>query len=124
MNTTVRSYLIEIARLPSRKTIYDMELSKVCGLELELKDPQFAKAEMGRILSEISYYEFSQGRPLLGSLVVTKDGDYLDEVLYTTAVRCAIPGWESGKENINFAVAIRNACYDFWYDDKNYLKSK
>jgi hypothetical protein len=62
MNTTVRSYLIEIARLPSRKTITDQELSTACGLGLEMQDSAYAKEEMIRILTDISKY--SQGREL------------------------------------------------------------
>ncbi len=124
MNTTVRSYLIEIARLPSRKTIYDMELSKVCGLELELKDPAFAKMEMSRILAEISFYEFSQGRPLLGSIVVTKAGEYLEETLFKTAEQCNIQGWQTARGNASFIIATRNECYIFWEPDRNYLKYK
>lgn len=124
MNTTVRSYLIEIARLPSRKTIYDIELSKVCGLELELRESGFAKLEMSRILSEISYYEFSQNRPMLGSIVTTKSGDYLDELLYNTAERFNMRDWKLARENVHFSTTVRNECYDFWQDDKNYLKFK
>src|SRR5688572_29714845 len=99
MNTTVRSYLIEIARLPSRKSISDQELSTACGLGLEIKESAFAKAEMARILEEISKYEISQGRPMLGIIVDTKAGNYLHELYFKIAGDMKLPGWHLMKND-------------------------
>src|SRR5688572_18499575 len=124
MNNTVRSYLIEIARLPSKRTIYDQELSNACGLGLEIADGGFAKEEMTRILKEISLYEFSQGRPLLSLIVTTKAGNYLHELYFHLAEELQLPGWNLMKNDMSLEMRARNACYLFWQDDKNYLKYK
>lgn len=124
MNNSVRSYLIEMARLPSRKTIYDQELSTVCGLNLEMQESAFAKAEMSRILEEISKYEVSQGRPILSTLVITKTGNYLRELYQRLGEELKLPGWHLMKNDMTMEMKARTACYNFWQDDKNYLKYK
>ena len=124
MNTTVRSYLIEIARLPSRKTISDQELSNACGLGLEIKESEFAKAEMARILEEISRYEISQRRPMLSIIVDSKAGNYLKNIYFKIAEDIKLPGWHLMKNDMTMEMKARAACYTFWQNDSNYLKFK
>lgn len=124
MNSTVRSYLIELARLPSEKTIKDRELSEACGLKLENKDPAFAVEEMSRILEEIARYEVSQGRPILSSIVVTQGGNYIREIYFRIAEEMKLPGWNLMKNDMTMEMKARQAVYRFWRDDTNYLNFK
>ncbi len=124
MNSTVRSYLIEIARLPSKKTIYDQELSTACGLGLEIQESAFAKSEMHRILEEISEYEASQSRPMLHTIVTTKSGNYLRDIYFAVAERMRLPGWHLVKNDMTMEMKARAACYSFWQNDSNYYKFK
>ena len=124
MNTTVRSYLIEIARLPSKKTIDDQELSNACGLGLEIRGSEFAIAEMGRILEEISKYEVSQGRPMLSTIVTSKAGNYIRNLYFKIAEDLKLPGWNLMKNDMTLEMKVRAAVYTYWQNDANYLKYK
>ena len=57
MNRIVRKTLIDLARKRGEQTITYQELSDVCQLGLVMRDSEFARAEIGRILGEISAHE-------------------------------------------------------------------
>jgi len=51
MNQTVRKFLIELAR--KNKIVTYQVLSDQCHLGLVMRDSEFARAEIGRVLGEI-----------------------------------------------------------------------
>ena len=70
MNTAIHNKLMEVARLQS--TITYSELGFLVDLDVNVGSD---RAEMGRILGEVSRYEHEAGRPLLSAVVTRKDGE-------------------------------------------------
>ena len=122
MNQEVRLFLIELAR--KKKTITYQDLSDSCNLKLIMRDSEFARAEMGRILGDISTFEFNNKRPLISSLVLSKGDNYQGDGFYKLAETLGFGNWKKLKNDISFEVGQMNACYDFWGDDLNYSKWK
>lgn len=122
MNQEVRLFLIELAR--KKKTITYQDLSDSCNLKLIMRDSEFARAEMGRILGDISTFEFNNKRPLISSLVLSKGDNYQGDGFYKLAETLGLGNWKKLKNDISFEVGQMNACYDFWGDDLNYSKWK
>jgi len=73
MNESVRNKLIEVARAKGEQTITYQELSDQCRLGLVMHDSEYARAEIGKILGEVSAYEHGHGRPHIS--------DYSNEAL-------------------------------------------
>lgn len=122
MNERVRTYLVEIAR--SGKTITYQELSDQCKLGLIMRESEYARAEIGRILGEISVYEHENGRPLISSLVISKGDNYQGDGFYKLSEELGFGDWKKLKADISFEIGQMNACYDFWKDNANYSKYK
>lgn len=122
MNETVRKHLIEIAR--KGKTITYQELSDQCKLRLIMRESEFARAEIGRILGEISAFEYNNSRPLISSLVISKGDNYQGDGFYKLCEELGFGNWKKLKNDISFEIGQMNACYEFWKDDNNYLKYK
>lgn len=122
MNEKVRTHLIEIAR--NGKTITYQELSDQCKLGLIMRDSEFARAEIGRILGEISVFEHNNGRPLISSLVISKGDSYQGDGFYKLCEELGYGSWRKLKLDISFEIGQMNACFDFWKDNVNYSKYK
>lgn len=120
MNELVRNHLVEIAR--KGKTIIYQELSDQCKLGLIMRDSEYARAEIGRILGEISTFEHNNKRPLLSSLVITKGDNYQGDGFYKLCEELGYGNWKKLKADISFEIGQMNACYDFWKDKKNYTE--
>ena len=122
MNQTVRAHLIEIAR--KSKTITYQELSDQCKLGLVMRESEFARAEIGRIIGDISKYEHSKQRPLISSLVIGKWDSAQGDGFYRISEELGFGNWKKLKADISFEIGQMNACYSFWKDDTNYIKYK
>lgn len=117
MNEIVRNKLIEVARKRSDNTISYQELSDSCGLGLVMRDSEFARAEIGRILGEISRFEHEAGRPLLSSLVVSKGISYQGDGFYKLCEELGFGPWKKLRDDIAFEMGQMNAAMEFWSDD-------
>ncbi len=70
MDKAIHKKLTEVAR--SQATISYSELAPLADLDMS-RDSD--RAEIGRILGEISMHEHEEGRPMLSAVVTHKDGD-------------------------------------------------
>ena len=70
MNKAIHKKLTEVAR--AQATISYSELAPLVDLDMS-RDSD--RAEMGRILGEISTHEHEERRPMLSAVVTHKDGD-------------------------------------------------
>jgi hypothetical protein len=122
MNTTVRNYLIELAR--KKKTCFYQQLSDDCKLGLIMNDSEYARAEIGKILGEIVRFEHANSRPLLSSLVISKGDNYQGDGFYKIAEELGFGSWKKLKGDVSFEIGQMNACYDFWSSDVNYMQFK
>ncbi len=123
MNKEVRSKLIELAR--KKRTITYQYLSDTCKLGLILRESDYAKKKMERILDEITVYEYSNERPLISSIVVTNEADNVPGPdFYIVCEKLGFGNQTKIKEEIDFENNQVNACFDFWSDDKNYAAHK
>ena len=122
MNQIVRMKLIELAR--KKRTITYQVLSDECRLGLVMRDSEYARAEIGRILGEISAFEHSNNRPLLSSLVISKGDNYQGDGFYKLCDELGFGNWKKLKSDISFVFGQMNACFDFWKNEENYIKYK
>lgn len=118
MNEQVRTKLIELAR--KKRTITYQELSDACKLGLVMADSEFARAEIGRILGEVSAFEFHAQRPLLSALVISKGKGEQGDGFYRLCEELGYGSWKKLKNNITFDSLQINRCYNFLADDNNY----
>lgn len=117
MDTTVRKKLIEIARKKGEQTITYQDLSDECGLGLVMRDSEFARAEIGRILGKISEFEHKHDRPLLSSLVLSKGSAYEGHGFFKLCEELGFGPWKKLQADITFPSIQMRRCYDFWKDD-------
>ena len=122
MNPNVRNYLIEKAR--KEQTCYYQELSDACKLGLYMGDSPHDRAEIGRILGEVSEFEHDHDRPLLSSLVISKGDSYQGDGFYKMAENLGYGDWKSLKNDISFEMGQMKDCFEFWGDDDNYDEYK
>lgn len=122
MNTIVRTYLIELAR--TNRTVNYQKLADDCQLGLIMSESEYARAEMGRILGEISTFEHKNNRPLLSSLVISKGDNYQGDGYYKMCEELGFGSWKKLKSNFEFEINQMNKCYSFWQDTENYNQFK
>lgn len=65
--------------------------------------------------------EHEEGRPLLSSLVQTKNKGQGDE-FYKLCEELGMGNWRDLKNDPEFLTEQRNLCYEFWSDESNYEK--
>lgn len=118
MNNKVRVYLIKKAR--KKQTCFYQELSDDCRLGLQMRESEFARAEIGRILGDISSFEHDNGRPLISALVISKGDNYQGDGFYKLAEDLGFGKWTKLKNDISFEIGQMNACFEFWGDENNY----
>ncbi len=123
MNNKVRSFLIEIARNKRQGFIHYQELSNACELGLDMGIPKH-RLEIGEILGEITCYENNYGRPLLSSLVITKNFEEGDGFFKLCVELGYGSNWKKLKEDPAFVSLRMIECHNFWQNEENYLKNK
>jgi hypothetical protein len=123
LNKEVRKYLIEnVARFKGATIGYQM-LCDQCQLGLKMQEREFDRAEIGRILGEISTFEHENGRPLLSVLVVHKASGYEGDGFYKLCEDLGFGDWQKLKrERKKFDKVQKKRCWDFWSDANNRKK--
>ncbi len=122
MNERVRTKLIELAK--KKRTITYQELSDVCNLGLVMADSEFARAEIGRILGEVSEFEHNDKRPLLSALIISKSKGEQGDGFYKLCEELGYGSWKKLKNDLTFDSNEMNRCFDFWKDDVKYNQFK
>jgi len=112
MNEVVLNKLIELAK--KKRTITYQELSDQCNLGLVMTDSEFVRAEIGRILGEISRHEHLAKRPLLRSLVIAKYSSEQGDGFYKLCEELGYGSWRKLKKDITFDSMQMNRCFDYW----------
>ncbi len=123
MDHKLRRKLVDLARIKGAKISFQA-LSDEFHLGLDMKTKK-DRLMMSRLLAEISTYEHNEGRPLLGAITETKGkkGRHTDE-FYKLCEELGMGAWEELKENPQFLIDQRNACYDYWREDENYKEHR
>lgn len=116
MHKTVREHLIDIAR--AKKTTSYSELVAVCRLSLDLSLDR-DRAELGRILGDISNEEHAHGRPLISAVAVLSDTGFPSDGFYRLAETLGY-GTAKQLERAYFGVKEMNKCSEFWRNPDNY----
>ena len=122
MSTKVRSFLIERARNTGDELISYQKLSDECKLGLDMSRSDH-RAEIGRILGEISSYEHQNDRPLLSALVVRAGDNYEGDGFFKLAEELGLGNWKKLRDS-NFDILEINKCIAFWTDDSKYFEHK
>lgn len=94
------------------------DLCQRAGLKLDMSVPA-DRGKIGSILGNISFYEHEAGRPLLSSVVVSKNNKRGDG-FFKLAEELGYGDWQKLKREGKFAYDMMNATHDFW--SKNKLK--
>jgi hypothetical protein len=87
-----------------------------------MRDSEYARGEIGRILGEISRFEHNETRPLLSSLVVSKGENYQGDGFYKLAEELGFGSWKKLKTDKSFEIGQMNVSYNFWANQSNYNK--
>lgn len=119
MNQEVRKYLIENVARFKGATIGYQTLCDQCGLGLQMQASEYDRAEIGRVLGEISTYEYQRDRPLLSALVVNKTSGYEGDGFYKLCEELGFGDWEKLRRQKNFDIEQKNRCWEFWCQEKN-----
>ncbi|MFA6245334.1 MAG: hypothetical protein WC615_00245 [Mucilaginibacter sp.] len=120
MNELVRRRLIAVARAKGEQTITYQDLSDQCQLGLIMRESEFARAEIGRILGEVSAYEELNHRPLLSALVLSKGSSYEGDGFFKLCEELNYGPWKKLQKDITFPILQMRRCYDFWKNDDNF----
>lgn len=121
MNTTVRTYLIELARKAAKQQVTYQKLSDDCKLGYQLQDNPVHRMEIASLLDSISRYENSFGRPLLSVLVVKSTDPYPGNGFYKLAETLTGKNLKNSAKKVDFWSDEFKKCITFWKDDKQYL---
>lgn len=114
---TVRNILINIA---SRKqTIGYSDLCKTSNLKLDMSNPA-DRGEIGKILGHISRYEYENKRPLLSSVVVSKNMEQGDG-FFKLAENLGFGNWKKLKNEKIFEYDMMNETHDFWSKQNTFI---
>lgn len=89
-----------------------------------MRDSEYARAEIGRILGDISEFEHRHGRPLISSLVISKGDNYQGDGFYKLAEYLGFGSWKKLIGDISFEIGQMNDTFAFWGNETNYLKYK
>jgi hypothetical protein len=117
MNDTIRRKLIDVARAKGEQTITYQELSDQCNLGLIMRDSEFARAEIGRILGEVSAFEEKHERPLLSALVLSKGSSYEGDGFFKLCEELGYGPWRKLQKDITFPIVQMKRCYEFWKNE-------
>jgi hypothetical protein len=118
MNPNVRTYLIDLARKKRNNIVYYSDLARDCNLGLNLDNPR-DRNELSKTLGDVSAFEYSQGRPLVSSLVLYKQNDDHGGGFYDLAESLGIGKAKTlSNKGFGFREAARSA--EFWLNEDNY----
>lgn len=124
MNTIVRTYLIESARKRVNQTVTYQKLSDDCQLGFNMRESPIDRKLIGKILEEISKFEYKNKRTLLSALVIRAGDKYEGDGFYKLGEQLGFGKWEKLKKEGIFEVEhIRNSI-DYWSDNSKYLANK
>jgi len=122
MSKRIRNKLIELARLKTTWTYSQLNEQLEFGLDLDLKDHREMIFDW---LGDVSLPEHEKGRPLLSVLVSKKNGRReANDGFYQLCEGIYGKKWEAMKEDENWEIEMKNACFRFWLDPENYDKYK
>lgn len=107
---TVRNILINIAS--KKEIIYYSDLCKKANLSLDMSNPA-DRGKIGIILGHISRYEYENERPLLSSVVVTKNMEQGDG-FFKLAEELGFGNWKKLKNEELFEINMINRTHNFW----------
>ena len=107
MRKEIRNMLIKAAQ--QRKVVYYSEVGE--AVNLSMGNPH-QRAELGRILSEISSEEHDNGRPLLAAIVVHKDNKKPGEGFFKLARN--IGKQKPDEDNDTFCKIEKERVFDEW----------
>lgn len=110
----VRQILISIAQKGDRPVTYS-ELLKIANIDLDMSNP-YHRNLLGKVLGAISTYEHENGRPMLSSVVVSKDTFMPSNGFYKLADEFGYGEWRRLKDNM-WGINEMNRAFEFW---KNY----
>jgi hypothetical protein len=123
MNKEVRKYLIENVACFKGATIGYQVLCDQCQLGLKMKDSEYDRAEIGRIIGEISAFEHTNKRPLLSPLVTNKTTGYEGDGFYKLCEELGFGDWQKLKrERRKFDKEQKEKCWEFWGIENNRKK--
>jgi len=113
MHQEIYERLQEVAR--RRNVVYYSEIAPLAGLDMSF---ECDRAEIGRLLGEISTYEHEHGRPLLSAVAVYKPDEQREESLgpgpgFFTLVR-ELGLMPLGEEEQDFWVRELRHVHDHW----------
>ena len=120
MYTIVRAYLIDKSR--KGKIAHYQELYNDCNLKLNMHDNPAHRAEIGRILGEISTHEHQAGRPLLSAVVLSTNMEEGDGFYKLCQELDITQDWRRLKRDDTFSAIEIRKCFDFWQDNNNYAQ--
>lgn len=112
MNNNVREKLIEVSR--KKGIIHYQELCDSCNLKLDMRNSPADRAEIGRILGEISEYEYLNERPLLSAIVLSKSGEEGDGFFRLCEQLGITSDWKKLKKDDTFSIMEINKCHEYW----------
>lgn len=126
MNTHVRTYLIERARKMFDEIVSYQQLSDDCKLGMNMHENPSDRKLIGKILDEISSYEYANGRPLLSALVKRFDDNREGNGFYKLYARLKGQGksWQTKKNDLRYETEEIQVCINCWSNKENYLEFK
>ena len=113
MNNEVRNKLIEIAKL-GRLLTYS-EVNRECKLDLNF-DLQCDRAELGRILGNISIHENDNDRPMLSAVVTIKGQVKPSFGFYNLAEKLGLLSYNENKD-LFWAREVKKV-FEYWRIDE------
>lgn len=116
MQDAVREYLIDLARAGKVTTYSSLAVDCRLGLDLGLAHD---RAEIGRILGDISSSEHEQGRPLLSVVAVLAETGLPSDGFYRLAEALELGTVRRLKQEL-FGELEMARCFAFWSKPGNY----
>jgi hypothetical protein len=125
MNTTVRTFLIELARKRTNQIVTYQRLSDLCYIKLEMSNPDH-RNQMAKILEEVSIVEHKSipARPLLSALVLRLNDGFEGDGFYKLGEGIGYGDWKKLKREGTFEILEIAKCIEFWSNESNYRKFK
>ena len=111
----VRTILIEIARNGQPKSYTD--LVRMANLDLDMTNP-YHRNLLGQILGAISVFEHSNRRPMLSSVVVSKDSKMPSDGFYKLADELGHGNWQKLKEKF-WGIEEMNRAIEYWQNNSD-----
>ena len=118
----LRDRIIEGARIKGN-TLGSQYLCNELFLGLNMED-RHDRSFFNEMVNAISIFEKEAGRPMLGAIVVVKKRGRTGKPFFKMCEELGMGDKKELEKDDNFLPDIREACYDFWGEDKNYEKFK